>query len=68
MVVAPSPIVALNRAVAVAERDGPEAGLEVMDELSTSTATTCSTPRGPTCCGAWTGSTRRRTPTGPRWR
>jgi RNA polymerase sigma-70 factor, ECF subfamily len=29
----PSPIVALNRAVAVAELRGPEAGLELMDEL-----------------------------------
>ena len=34
MAVAPSPIVALNRAVAVAERDGPQAGLELMDSLS----------------------------------
>lgn len=30
----PSPIVALNRAVAVAMRDGPEAGLALFDELS----------------------------------
>jgi RNA polymerase sigma-70 factor, ECF subfamily len=29
----PSPIVALNRAVAVAMRDGPEAGLRLVDEL-----------------------------------
>ena len=29
----PSPIVALNRAVAVAELRGPEAGLELMAEL-----------------------------------
>jgi len=29
----PSPIVALNRAVAVAERDGPEAGLALVDGL-----------------------------------
>jgi RNA polymerase sigma-70 factor, ECF subfamily len=33
MAVAPSPIVALNRAVAVAERDGPRAGLDAMDGL-----------------------------------
>ena len=33
MGVAPSPIVALNRAVAIAERDGPAAGLELMDSL-----------------------------------
>ncbi len=32
--VAPSPLVALNRAVAVAMRDGPEAGLVLLDELS----------------------------------
>jgi RNA polymerase sigma-70 factor (ECF subfamily) len=29
----PSPVVELNRAVAVAMRDGPEAGLELIDEL-----------------------------------
>lgn len=33
MRVAPSPIVALNRAVAIAMRDGPEAGLTIIDEL-----------------------------------
>jgi RNA polymerase sigma-70 factor (ECF subfamily) len=31
--VAPSPVVALNRAVAVAMRDGPAAGLELLDAL-----------------------------------
>jgi RNA polymerase sigma-70 factor (ECF subfamily) len=31
--ISPTPVVALNRAVAVAERDGPEAGLALMDEL-----------------------------------
>src|SRR5690606_29343148 len=31
--VAPSPVVELNRAVAVAMRDGPEAGLVLVDEL-----------------------------------
>jgi RNA polymerase sigma-70 factor (ECF subfamily) len=30
----PSPVVALNRAVAVAERDGPEAGLALVDALA----------------------------------
>ena len=29
----PSPVIALNRAVAVAMRDGPEAGLELIDDL-----------------------------------
>jgi RNA polymerase sigma-70 factor (ECF subfamily) len=33
LAVAPSPIVALNRAVALAMRDGPEAGLRVLDAL-----------------------------------
>jgi RNA polymerase sigma-70 factor, ECF subfamily len=31
--ISPTPIVALNRAVAVAERDGPEAGLRLMEDL-----------------------------------
>ncbi|MBX7099299.1 MAG: GNAT family N-acetyltransferase [Myxococcaceae bacterium] len=34
MQVAPSPVVAMNRAVAVAMRDGPEAGLEVLAPLA----------------------------------
>ena len=34
MAVNPSPVVALNRAVAVAMRDGPAAGLSLMDELA----------------------------------
>lgn len=29
----PTPVVALNRAVAIAERDGPEAGLAIVDEI-----------------------------------
>jgi RNA polymerase sigma-70 factor (ECF subfamily) len=33
MALAPSPVVALNRAVAVAEVDGPDAGLELVDRL-----------------------------------
>jgi RNA polymerase sigma-70 factor, ECF subfamily len=33
MAVAPSPVVALNRAIAVAEVDGPAAGLAIADEL-----------------------------------
>jgi RNA polymerase sigma-70 factor (ECF subfamily) len=36
MLVAASPVVALNRAVAVAMVEGPEAGLALMDELATS--------------------------------
>jgi RNA polymerase sigma-70 factor (ECF subfamily) len=34
MAVSPTPIVALNRAVAIAERDGPEAGLALIDGLT----------------------------------
>ncbi len=37
MVLAPSPVVALNRAVAVAELDGPEAALALVDPLALST-------------------------------
>ena len=32
----PSPVVALNRAIAVAERDGPERGLEAMRAIADS--------------------------------
>ena len=45
----PTPVVALNRAVALAEVAGPAAALAEVDG-STWTATTCSTPPGPTCC------------------
>ncbi|MEU3188878.1 DUF6596 domain-containing protein [Streptomyces sp. NPDC006923] len=34
LALAPSPVVALNRAAAVAMRDGPEAGLTLLDELA----------------------------------
>ena len=34
LVLTPSPVVALNRAAAVAMRDGPEAGLALLDELA----------------------------------
>ncbi|MEV4168168.1 DUF6596 domain-containing protein [Nonomuraea sp. NPDC049709] len=34
LALAPSPVIALNRAVAVAMRDGPEAGLALLDELA----------------------------------
>ena len=47
-----SPVVELNRAVAVAEADGPAAGLALVDRLRPSTATATCTPPGPTCCAA----------------
>ncbi|WP_235030683.1 RNA polymerase sigma factor [Nonomuraea solani] len=34
LALAPSPVIAVNRAVAVAMRDGPEAGLALLDELA----------------------------------
>ena len=34
LAVDPSPVVALNRAVAVGERDGPEAGLALLDRVT----------------------------------
>jgi RNA polymerase sigma-70 factor, ECF subfamily len=34
LAVLPTPVVALNRAVAVAETDGPEAGLQLLDDLA----------------------------------
>jgi RNA polymerase sigma factor (sigma-70 family) len=34
MLVAPSPVVALNRAIAIAQRDGPERGLEVLQTIA----------------------------------
>ena len=37
----PTPVVALNRAVAIAMRDGPAAGLLLIDELGPQLATYC---------------------------
>lgn len=68
--VAPSPVVALNRAVAVAMRDGPAAGLALLDELAGDRGcarTTCIRRRGPTCCTGSAGTPTRRAPTGRRW-
>ena len=47
----PSPVVELNRAVAVAFAEGPERGLELVDGSKGWSATTSSTPRGLTCSG-----------------
>jgi hypothetical protein len=61
----PSPVVALNRAVALAMRDGPQAGLDLIDAILAAAicaATTSRTPRGPTCCGGWAASTKRAGP------
>jgi hypothetical protein len=65
----PTPVVALNRAVALAEVRGPAAGLAAVDEPRTSdaasTATTCSTRHAPTCCAASAGTRKPRRPTTP---
>ena len=54
-----SPVVELNRAVAVAEADGPEAGLAHRRRRSTSTATTTCTRRAASCCAGSAAPTRR---------
>jgi RNA polymerase sigma-70 factor (ECF subfamily) len=65
----PSPVVELNRAVAVAMRDGPEAGLALVDAISRAASwprTTSRTRRVRTCAGASGGPRRRGPPTGAR--
>ena len=64
--VAPTPVVALNRAVAVAELHGPAAGLAEVDRLELR-RTTSSTRPGPTCCPGSGGPARRGPRTRPRW-
>jgi RNA polymerase sigma-70 factor (ECF subfamily) len=50
----PSPIIALNRAIAVAELDGPEVALAAVDRLGTRWPTITPTMRpAPTCCAGW---------------
>ena len=55
----PSPVVALNRAVAVAEVDGPEVALALVEPLRARAATTHGTRPGPTCSAASARPTRR---------
>ena len=64
----PSPVVALNRAVAVAEVEGPEPALRLVDAARPPDATTSSTPSAPTCCGASAGRRKPRRHTRPRSR
>ena len=66
MALAPSPVVALNRAVAVAEVDGPEPALGLpTPSQRTWTATTCCTPSAPTCCAGSAAPPTRPWPTTP---
>ena len=58
----PSPVIELNRAAAVAMAEGPERGLELMDDPELADAarptTSRSGPREPTCCAAPGARTR----------
>jgi predicted RNA polymerase sigma factor len=65
----PSPVVALNRAVAVGFADGPEAGLAALDALAGEPLllpTRTWPPPAATSCAAWAGSPRRGRPTPKR--
>ena len=60
--VMPSPVVELNRAVAVAMADGPAAGLALVEALAARGAlgaTTCCTPPAPICSAGWAAGPRR---------
>jgi hypothetical protein len=60
----PSPIIALNRAIAVAELDGPQVALAAVDRLRTSwPAITPTTRPAPTCCAGWAAASSHARPT-----
>ena len=52
MALAPSPVVALNRAVAVAEIDGADSGAATGRWARSRRTTTCSTRCARSCCGS----------------
>ena len=58
-----SPVVELNRAVAVAEAEGPEAGLDIVDGLDLDDYRYFHATRA-SCCAASVAPTRPPTPTG----
>ena len=60
-----SPVVELNRAVAVAESEGPEAGLAIAEALELEHTTTC-TWTAANCCGGWDERNAARTRTAAR--
>ena len=67
--VGPNPMVTLNRAVALAEVEGPAAALDLLATLEADTriaGTTGSTPSGPTCSSGSATPMRPSTATGPR--
>jgi hypothetical protein len=68
--VQPSPVVSLNRAVAVAMASGPGAGLEIIDRLAVNNdldSYPCCMPRARICCGGWGPRRRRLRAIGGRW-
>jgi len=68
LAVAPTPVVALNRAVGRWPRCSVRSPAWPRWTPSTSTGTTFSTPPGPTCFAGSAASRRRSRPTTPRWR
>jgi hypothetical protein len=68
--VAPTPVVALNRAIAIGELQGPAVALALVDELDLDTTTTPSTPPEPICFAGSADTARPPPPTSaPRpWR
>ena len=63
----PSPVIELNRAVAVAMADGPSAGSRSSRRRPpSSTTTTCSIRPEPSCSDGWGGTTRPSSPTAGR--
>ena len=64
--ITPSPIIALNRTVAVAQLDGPETGLQHLDDLLAGgelEATSSRTPRAPTSCAVSVATPKPGAPT-----
>ena len=61
-----SPVVELNRAVAIAEAGDVEAALALVESSSSTATTTCMRP-GPSCCAGSTGSRTPARPTTARW-
>ena len=58
--ITPTPVVALNRAVAVARGARTRGRARAGRPAAASSTTTCSTPSGPTCSAGWAATARRR--------
>ena len=66
----PSPVIELNRAAAMAMRDGPAAGLAIVDAIlarGDSTAITSRTRPAPICAAGWEELNLRVRPISARW-